>query len=135
MTRTQRGASSEEGTLPSRGGDGPRRGDVWMVNLDPTMGAEIRKARPAVIVSSDGVGRLPIKLVAPITEWQASFEGNMWHVRLDPDSANELTKLSAVDALQLRGVDVARLSQRKGRLSATQMEEIAAAIALVVEYG
>jgi mRNA interferase MazF len=121
--------------LSSRGGDGPRRGDVWIVNLDPTVGAEIRKARPAVIVSSDGVGRLPIKLVAPITEWQASFEGTMWHVRLDPDSANGLTKVSAVDALQLRGVDVGRLTQRQGRLSATQMEEIAAAIALVVEYG
>jgi hypothetical protein len=44
------------------------RGDVWLVNFDPTLGTEIRKTQPAVIISSDAVGRLPIKLVAPITD-------------------------------------------------------------------
>jgi mRNA interferase MazF len=35
------------------------RGDVWKVNLDPTIGAEIRKTRPVVVISSDAVGVLP----------------------------------------------------------------------------
>jgi mRNA interferase MazF len=39
----------------------PKRGEVWLVNLDPTVGAEIRKTRPAVVVSSDAVGILPVK--------------------------------------------------------------------------
>ena len=112
----------------------PRRGDIWVVNLDPTLGAEIKKKRPAVIVSTDAVGRLPIKLIAPITEWKAHFAGSMWHVRIDPDSTNGLTKQSAVDTLQLRGVDVRRLVRKVGHLSATTMQEIAAAIAGVVEY-
>jgi len=43
------------------------RGDIWKVNLDPTIGAEIKKTRPVVVVSSDAVGALPIKLVAPLT--------------------------------------------------------------------
>ena len=41
------------------------RGEVWLINLDPTMGAEIRKTRPAVIVSSDAVGVLPLRVVVP----------------------------------------------------------------------
>ena len=43
-----------------------------------------------------------------------------------PDKSNGLTKVSAVDALQLRGVDVHRLTQRMGRLSAAHIEEITA---------
>jgi mRNA interferase MazF len=40
----------------------PKRGDIWLTNFDPTVGAEIKKVRPAIIVSSDGVGKLPIKM-------------------------------------------------------------------------
>jgi mRNA interferase MazF len=114
--------------------DIPKRGDIWIVNLDPTVGAEIRKKRPALIVSSDAVGRLPIKLIAPITGWNPKFAGSPWHVRLDPDNTNKLSKVSAVDALQLRGVDTQRLIERIGRVSSTILEEVAAAIAAVVEY-
>ena len=45
-----------------------RRGDVWLINLDPTVGAEIKKTRPAVIVNDDAVGILPLKVIVPITE-------------------------------------------------------------------
>ena len=112
----------------------PRRGEIWLVNLDPTVGAEIQKVRPTVVVSSDAVGRLPIKLIAPITEWKAAFATNVWHVRIPPDSSNGLTKVSAVDVLQLRGLDIQRFVRKLGRLAANQMEEIAAAIAAIVEY-
>ena len=46
------------------------RGEIWLVNLEPTIGAEIRKTRPVVVVSSDAVGALLIRLVAPLTEWK-----------------------------------------------------------------
>ena len=52
----------------------PKRGEIWLVNFDPTVGAEIQKTRPAVVVSSDSVGKIPLKLVAPITDWKKSFE-------------------------------------------------------------
>ena len=48
----------------------PKRGEVWLVSLDPTVGSEIRKTRPTVVVSSDSVGVLPVKIVAPITDWK-----------------------------------------------------------------
>ncbi len=112
----------------------PKRGEVWLVNFDPTLGAEIKKTRPAVVVSSDAIGRLPIKLIAPITDWKSYFSRNLWHIRIDPDSTNGLSKVSAVDTLQLRGVDVQRFIRKLGQVSETTIAEIAAAVAAVVEY-
>jgi mRNA interferase MazF len=51
----------------------PKRGEIWLVNFNPTVGAEIKKVRPAVVISSDSVGKLPIKLIAPITDWKTYF--------------------------------------------------------------
>jgi mRNA interferase MazF len=111
-----------------------QRGDIWLVNLEPTVGAEIRKTRPVVVVSSNAVGALPIRLVAPLTEWKEHLAGKLWHVKLDPDRANGLAKTSAVDALQLRGVDVQRFVQKLGHVSRATMRPIVEAIAIVIEY-
>jgi len=89
----------------------PQRGDVWLVGFDPTLGSEIRKTRPAVVISSDAVGRLPVKLVAPVTDWKTHYAANVWHVRIDPEPDNGLSKTSAVDALQIRGMDRQRFSE------------------------
>ena len=113
---------------------GPRRGEIWLVSFDPTRGAEIQKTRPAVVVSSDAVGRLPVKLVAPLTEWKEYFAGNLWHVRMDPDASNGLSKVSAVDGLQLRGMDRQRFVRKLGHVSEAAMEEIVLAVAAVIEY-
>ncbi|HBB90131.1 MAG TPA: PemK family transcriptional regulator [Blastocatellia bacterium] len=112
----------------------PERGDVWLVNFDPTLGSEIRKTRPAVIISADAVGRLPVKLVAPITDWKEHYAVNIWHVRVDPTPDNGLTKTSAVDSLQIRGMDLQRFIRKLGRVSATTLEEIVLSIAAVIEY-
>jgi len=110
------------------------RGEIWKVNLDPTIGAEIRKTRPVVVISSDAVGVLPIKLVAPLTEWKDYLAQNVWHVKVAPDSSNGLTKTSAVDTLQLRGVDTQRFVEKIGTVSPEIMKSIVTAIAAVIEY-
>jgi mRNA interferase MazF len=46
----------------------PKRGEIWLVDFDPAMSAEIRKVRPAVVVSLDAIGRLPLRIVVPITD-------------------------------------------------------------------
>jgi len=112
----------------------PERGDLWLVNFDPTLGSEIRKIRPAVVVSSDAVGRLPVKLVAPLTDWKAHYSANLWHVRIDPDPVNGLFKISAADTLQMRGMDRQRFIRRMGRVSPATLEEIVLSIAAVIEY-
>ena len=105
-----------------------------MTDLNPTVGAEIYKQRPALIISSDGIGKLPIKLIAPITDWKEYYARNIWHVKIEANTQNGLSKDSAVDTLQLRGVDKQRLMYKIGECSSEIMEEIAAAIAAVVEY-
>jgi mRNA interferase MazF len=112
----------------------PRRGEVWLVNFDPTLGAEIRKTRPAIVVNSNAIGKLPVKLIASVTDWKDYFNKNFWHIRIDPDDVNGLTKVSAIDTLQLRGVDVQRFVRKMGQVSEITMVEIATAIASVVEY-
>lgn len=112
----------------------PKRGEIWRVNFDPTIGTEIKKTRPAVVISSDAVGKLPIKLVAPITDWKDYFEDNLWHVRIEPNEQNGLSKTSAVDALQLRGIDTRRFVKNLGELDKDSLEEILLAVAVIIEY-
>jgi mRNA interferase MazF len=112
----------------------PKRGEVWKVNLDPTVGAEMKKVRPAIVVSSDAVGILPVKVVVPITKWKDWFTGLDWLVPINPDEENGLTEASAVDTLQVRGIAIERFVEKKGRITASQIEEIVAAIAIVIEY-
>ncbi len=111
----------------------PKRGEIWLVNLDPTIGSEIRKTRPAVIISSDAIGILPIRLIAPITGWDDRYSGNIWHIPLTPDTINNLPKSSAIDVLQVRGVDTARLIHRIGKLPPSIMRQITLALSAVVE--
>jgi mRNA interferase MazF len=110
------------------------RNEIWLVNLDPTIGAEIRKTRPVVVVSSDAIGVLPIRMVAPLTEWKDYFAGNVWHVKLEPGHTTGLTKVSAVDTLQLRGVDTQRFVRKLGEVPPSNMRSIITAIAAVIEY-
>jgi mRNA interferase MazF len=79
-----------------------RRGKVWLINLDPTVGAEIKKTRPAVIVNDDAIGILPLKVIVPITEWKDRYAVAPWLVRLEPDAENGLDKPSAADVFQVR---------------------------------
>lgn len=104
------------------------------MNLDPTIGAEIQKIRPVVVVSSDAIGILPIKLVAPLTEWKDYLANNVWHVKVTPDRKNCIQKISAVDTLQLRGIDTQRFVKKVGNVSPSVMCAIAASVASVVEY-
>ena len=112
----------------------PGRGEIWRVNFDPTIGSEIKKTRPAVVISSDAVGKLPVKLIVPMTNWDEAFAQNFWHIRIEPDSLNGLSKTSAADALQIRCADRQRFIEKMGRVSPAILEEIAAAVAAVVEY-
>jgi mRNA interferase MazF len=111
----------------------PKRGEIWLVNFDPTIGTEIKKIRPAIVLSSDAV-KLPIKLAAPITDWKDYFARNLWHIKLDPDAINNLTKASAVDVLQLRGMDTQRFIRKLGNHPTEKMAEITTAIATVIEF-
>jgi mRNA interferase MazF len=108
------------------------RGEVWLINLDPTVGSEIRKTRPAVIVSDDSVGALPLRVVVPITEWKDRCAGAPWFVKLPPSVESGLAKQSAADAFQVRSVACQRFVRRLGLLTASQMTDLGRALADVL---
>ena len=112
----------------------PKRGEVWQVNLDPTVGSEIQKSRPCVVINADSIGRLPVRLVVPLTSWKPAYASRPWCVQVTPDTANGLTKVSAADTFQMRSVSVLRMSARLDELPEQIVAAIAKAIAVCVDY-
>ena len=112
----------------------PKRGEVWGVNLEPTVGSEIQKSRPCVVVNANSVGRLPVRLVVPLTGWKSGYADYPWCVQVGPDEANGLTKLSAADTFQMRSVSTLRMSARLGWLPDALMAAIAKAVAVCMDY-
>ncbi|WP_419165570.1 type II toxin-antitoxin system PemK/MazF family toxin [Candidatus Palauibacter sp.] len=95
----------------------PRRGDVYLVALDPTLGSEIRKTRPCVIISPDDLNpSLGTYLVAPMTTG-----GRAYPFRIACRFRNR-DGYVVVD--QLRAVDRVRLVRRLGRLSRKTMADV-----------
>ena len=110
-----------------------KRGEIWLVNLDPTIGSEIKKTRPVVIISSDLVGILPIKVIVPFTDWKDRYSAASWMVRIEPDEQNGLSKISTADGLQIRSVSHQRLVKRLGILTPFQVAQIVQAIVNVLQ--
>ncbi len=111
----------------------PRRGEIWRVGLDPVVGSEIRKTRPVIVISSDALRTLPVKVVVPVTEWKDQHAELIWNVRLTPDTSNGLTKLSSADGMQVRCVAHERFIELLGRLDAAVLEDVVASVAAVIE--
>jgi mRNA interferase MazF len=89
-----------------------KRGDVYWVNLDPTIGTEIKKTRPALIISPDDMNAaLPRIIVAPLTSKgqplgcrpEVTFDGKQARILLD----------------QLRSIDKRRLGKKMGAIDSS----------------
>jgi mRNA interferase MazF len=106
-----------------------RRGEVYLVSLDPTLGAEIRQTRPAVVVQNDLANRRsPITIVAAVS---SQFEERLYPTEVfvrAPEGG--LTADSVVLLNQIRSADKGRLVRRLGVLKAETMREIDAALLL-----
>jgi mRNA interferase MazF len=107
---------------------------VWLINLDPTIGAEIQKTRPVIIVSSDTIGILPLRVVVPLTDWKNHYQQAAWMVKISPNRNNVLVKESAADTFQIRSVSTIRFIRKMGEITPEEMDQIVHAIGLVVEY-
>lgn len=108
------------------------RGEIWLIDLEPTKGAEIKKTRPAIIVKDSKIGTLPLKIIVPITDWKSHYATVEWMVRLDPSPENGLTKLSAADTFQIRSIATERFIRQLGKVSNIALDEIAESLAIVL---
>ncbi len=104
---------------------------MWQVNFDPSRGDEIRKNRPAVVVSVATAGKLALRVIVPLTGWHPAFARAFWHTRIAPTPANGLTKTSSADAFQVRSLSLERFTEQIGALTPNEMDAIALAIAIV----
>ncbi|MBN1767984.1 MAG: type II toxin-antitoxin system PemK/MazF family toxin [Prolixibacteraceae bacterium] len=108
------------------------QGEIWLINLNPTIGAEIKKVRPAIIVNDDSLGRLPLKVVVPITDWKEKYSIAPWMIRIEPDSFNNLSKTSSADCFQVRSVSEQRFVRKIGNLSENLQDEIKTGLSKVL---
>ena len=112
----------------------PERGEIWLLNLDPTIGAEIRKTRPCVVISARVFNGLATRLEVPLTSWQPRFESHVNKVFVAATPQNGLSTDSAADVLQLRAVSTRRFSRRLGTVAAEVLAEICAGVVVAIDY-
>ena len=101
-----------------------KQSEVWLLNLDPTIGAEIKKTRPAIVVSDDALGKLPLKVIVPVTDWKDKYSIAPWMIKISPNSSNGLSKDSAADCFQVRSVSEKRFVRKLGKVSDIDLDEI-----------
>lgn len=110
-----------------------KQGEIWLVNLDPTMGAEIKKTRPAIIINNDTLGKLPLKIIVPLTDWKSHYEVAPWMVKVTNDAINQLKKTSSADCFQIRSVSKERLVKKIGVIKEDVLEKIKKAVKIVID--
>lgn len=101
-----------------------KQSEIWLINLDPTIGSEIQKTRPALIVNDDALGKLPLRIIVPLTDWKDRYEVAPWMIKIVPDAHNQLTKNFSADCFQIRSVSEQRFVKKVGFVSETVMEAV-----------
>ncbi len=109
-----------------------KQNEIWLINLDPTVGAEIKKTRPAIIVNDNALGKLPLKIIVPVTDWKETYGIAPWMVRILPDDENGLTKPSSADCFQVRSISTQRFIKKIGLVNASASEKIKSSLSKVL---
>lgn len=108
------------------------RGDIWSVQFDPSVGDEIQKLRPAVIINIAGAFRHQLQIVVPITTWQPRFQSEFWMIRLPADATTGLKSESAANTFQVKSLSAQRFVRQIGQVTPPQLEDIVAAITVLI---
>jgi mRNA interferase MazF len=96
----------------------PRRGEVWWVDFDPTLGSEIKKRRPAIVVSNDLANRYSnLVTVIPLTSNTSKIYPVETLVTVDGKSGKAM-------ADQIRSIDKSRLAGKLAQLSDSDLEQV-----------
>jgi mRNA interferase MazF len=103
-----------------------RRGDVILANLDPTIGVEIKKTRPVIVLSNDSINQLSqLAVVVPLTKNVAHLSPS--HA-LIPKGVARLSFASKAVTEQIKAVDKRRLVKRLGSLPPDLLAQVERAL-------
>ncbi|MCH7396655.1 type II toxin-antitoxin system PemK/MazF family toxin [Belliella sp. DSM 107340] len=108
-----------------------KSGQVWLVDFEPQVGQEIKKIRPAIIVNSNALGILPLKVVVPLTDGLKQQQA--WMTKLSPSQKNGLSKTSFADCFQVKSISDKRFVKKIGVLNEEEMAEVKLCLAKVLE--
>ena len=109
----------------------PRRGEIWVVNLDPQVGAEIQKKRPVIVVSLNELERLPLRIIVPCS---TSARAAPWMVSITATDENNLDRDTTALCDQVKSISTDRFIHRIGHVDDSVLKEIVAGIVLCVGY-
>ena len=109
----------------------PRRGEVWLVSLDPTVGHEVKKTRPAIVVTDDSYNEHNwVVLIMPLTSCNtAEYD----QVLIEPPEGG-LSNRSVTLPDQLRAIDRKRLIKKLGTLNDPTVQQINRSLRVVLGF-
>ncbi len=111
----------------------PRHGDIWLVRFEPQVGREIKKTRPAVILSANEMDALPLRTVVPIREHKLLHLGRPFLIHVAPTADNGLSKASSIDVAQIHTFDLTRFVRRIGVLGEHDLNRLKGACIAVLD--
>lgn len=100
------------------------QGEIWLVDFEPSIGSEIKKLRPSIVVNDDRVGRFGIKIVVPITEWKDYYKNYPWIIKITPNSLNGLSKDSSIECFQIKSFSSERFDKKIGEIDKSLLSQI-----------
>jgi len=118
-------------TRPRRTGrqDFPRRGEIYLTALDPALGHEIKKIRPALVIQNDVTNRYGMTTIVAAITSRVSVPPYPNEVVIQPE-ANGLQVTSTVRLDQIRTVDRKRLIRRLGKVDSDTLRKVDQAISI-----
>lgn len=100
------------------------QGEIWMVEFFPKVGSEITKLRPAIVVSHNEIGRLPLKTIVPITDWKNNYAHYPWMIKIEESVSNGLSKTSAIDCFQVKNFANKRFVEKVGFVDDVMIKKV-----------
>ena len=93
-----------------------KQGEIWIVDFEPSIGSEIQKQRPAIVISDDELGRFGLKIVVPVNEWKNYYKDYPWIIKILNDDKNGLTKTSSIECFQIKSFATERFVHKIGEI-------------------
>ncbi len=110
-----------------------KTGDIYWVNLEPTIGDEIKKKRPVVILNPGHHRHLRLAIVLPITHWRPEWKDHAFFVPVEPSENNGLRRSPQWIVFRSGRSAMNGFLERIGATSDAEIDQMKRAIALILD--